>query len=144
MIETIVRNVGHLDGACNAAGLTFTGVPTDEISVEEWDRVHSVNLRGLFFSLKYEAKAMLKHGSGSIVNIASTAAIASIPNGADYCSSKAGVAGVTRGAAHDYARKGVRVNAVLPGGTRTKMLEEAFTLIDGLREAVPQINPMGA
>jgi 2,5-dichloro-2,5-cyclohexadiene-1,4-diol dehydrogenase 1 len=142
-VHAAVARFGHLDGACNSAGMTFMGAPFDEISLESWDRVHAVNLRGLFFSMKHQAKAMLAFGSGSIVNIASTAAVAAIPNGAEYCSAKAGVVGVTRAAATDYARRGIRVNAVLPGGTRTKMMEHAFSLIEGLREAVPEHNPMG-
>jgi 2,5-dichloro-2,5-cyclohexadiene-1,4-diol dehydrogenase 1 len=142
-VDAAVSRFGHLDGACNSAGMTFMGAPFDEITLDAWDQVHAVNLRGLFFSMKHEVKAMLAHGGGSIVNIASTAAIAAIPNGAEYCSAKAGVVGVTRAAATDYARRGVRVNAVLPGGTRTKMMEHAFSLVEGLREAVPAANPMG-
>jgi len=142
-VDAAVRMFGHLDGACNAAGMTFKGVPMDEVPVDYWDRVHEVNLRGLFLSMKYQAKAMLAHGSGSIVNIASTAAIAAIPNGSEYCSSKAGVAGMTIGSAIDYARRGIRVNAVLPGAVRTAMLESVFTLADGMEEAVIENSPMG-
>lgn len=142
-VASAVQTYGHLDGACNAAGMTFMAKPFDEIDVAFWDRVHEVNQRGLFLSMRHQAKAMLAHGKGAIVNIASTAAIAAIPMGAEYCSAKAGVAGMTRAAALDYGRRGIRVNAVLPGATRTQMLEHAFTLIDGLREAVPEVNPMG-
>ncbi|GGD79987.1 SDR family NAD(P)-dependent oxidoreductase [Croceicoccus mobilis] len=142
-VEQTVARFGKLDGACNAAGATFMGVRMHEVDVDFWDHVHAVNLRGLFLSMKYQVAAMLEAGGGAVVNIASTAAIAAIPNGSEYCSAKAGVAGVTRAAALDYARSNIRINAVLPGATRTAMMEHAFTLIDRLREIVPEANPMG-
>ena len=142
-IDAAMSTFGRLDGACNAAGMTFMGVPMDEIPIDFWERVHAVNLRGLFLSMKYQAKAMLTGGGGSIVNIASTAGVAGIPNGAEYCSSKAGVIGVTRGAAVDYARRGIRVNVVLPGATRTQMMQQVFDRTEGMEAIVVENNPMG-
>jgi 2,5-dichloro-2,5-cyclohexadiene-1,4-diol dehydrogenase 1 len=125
-VSAAMSAFGHLDGSCNAAGMTFMGVAMDEIPIDFWERIHAVNLRGLFLSMKYQAKAMLTGEGGSIVNIASTAGAAGIPNGAEYCSSKAGVIGVSRGAAVDYARRGLRVNVVLPGAIRTQMMQQVF------------------
>jgi NAD(P)-dependent dehydrogenase (short-subunit alcohol dehydrogenase family) len=142
-ISAAMSAFGHVDGACNAAGMPFMGVPMDEIPVDFWERVHAVNLRGLFLSMKYQAKAMLTGRGGSIVNIASTAGVAGIPNGSEYCSSKAGVIGATRAAAIDYARRGIRVNAVLPGATRTQMMQQVFDRTEGMEAVVVEHSPMG-
>ncbi len=141
-VDKAVVSHGHIDGACNAAGMTFQGRALHEIDLEFWDLVQAVNLRGTFISMKYQLQAMLRNGGGSIVNIASTAGIAGIPNGSDYCAAKGGVVAMTRGAALDYATKNVRINAVLPGATRTPMLQHALDIVPGLDEAITGTNPM--
>jgi NAD(P)-dependent dehydrogenase (short-subunit alcohol dehydrogenase family) len=143
MVEKALALYGRLDGACNAAGVPQRGKLMHEVSLEEWDLCHKVNLRGLFLCNKYQVIAMLKSGGGSIVNIASTAAMVGFPNGAEYCASKAGVMGLVRGSAIDYATKGIRINAVLPGGTRTPMLEAAMKQDSGLEAALAAVHPMG-
>src|SRR3546814_19108131 len=85
---------------------------------------------------------MLAGSGGSIVNIASTAASVGFPNGAEYCASKAGVMGLVRGGAIDYATKGIRINAVLPGGTLTPMLKGAMANDPGLEPALASVHPM--
>src|SRR3546814_13050251 len=85
---------------------------------------------------------MLAGSGGSIVNIASTAASVGFPNGAEYCASKAGVMGLVRGGAIDYATKGIRINAVLPGGTLTPMLKGAMANDPGLAPALASVPPM--
>jgi NAD(P)-dependent dehydrogenase (short-subunit alcohol dehydrogenase family) len=143
MIEAAVSRFGRLDGACNAAGVPQTGKLLHEVSLEEWDRCHRVNLRGTFICNKYEIATMLKSGGGSIVNIVSTAAMVGFPNGAEYCASKSGVLGLVRGAAIDYATKGIRINSVLPGATDTPMLAGAFQADPGLEAALAAVHPMG-
>lgn len=142
MVAAAVSAYGRLDGACNAAGVPQVGRSLHEVSLEEWDRCHGVNLRGLFLCNKHEIAAMLETGGGAIVNIASTAAMVGFPNGAEYCASKAGAMGLTRGAAIDYATRGIRINAVLPGGTLTPMLKGAMANDPGLEPALAAVHPM--
>ena len=143
MVERAVSTFGRIDGACNAAGVPQTGKPLLEVTAAEWDRCHGVNLRGVFLCNKYEIAAMLETGGGAIVNIVSTASMVGFPNGAEYCASKAGVLGLMRGAAIDYARQGIRINSVLPGATDTPMLAGAFARDPGLRDALASVHPIG-
>lgn len=146
LIDAAVAAYGGLQGAVNAAGVPQVGKPIHEVSLDEWDRCHAVNLRGLFICNKYEILAMLDQGQGqrggAIVNIASTAAMVGFPNGAEYCASKAGVMGLVRGAAIDLATRGIRINAVLPGGTLTPMLKGAMANDPGLEPALAAVHPM--
>lgn len=143
MVATAVGSFGKLDGACNAAGVPQTGKMLHEVTPEDWDRCHRVNLRGTFLCNKYQIAAMLETGGGAIVNVVSTAAMVGFPNGGEYCASKAGVLGLVRGAAIDYATKGIRINAVLPGATDTPMLSGAFANDPGLEAALAAVHPMG-
>ena len=142
-VETAVSTFGKLDGACNAAGVAASSKMLHEVTPDDWDRCHSVNLRGTFLCNKYQIAAMLETGGGAIVNIVSTAAMVGFPNGSEYCASKAGVLGLVRGAAIDYATKGIRINAVLPGATDTPMLSGAFATDPGLEAALAAVHPMG-
>jgi NAD(P)-dependent dehydrogenase (short-subunit alcohol dehydrogenase family) len=142
MVQAAVTAYGRLDGACNAAGVPQQGKLLHEVTIDEWDRCHGVNLRGLFLCNKYQVIAMLANGGGAIVNIASTAAMVGFPNGSEYCASKAGVMGLVRGGAIDYATKGIRINAVLPGGTLTPMLKGAMAVDPGLEAALASVHPM--
>jgi NAD(P)-dependent dehydrogenase (short-subunit alcohol dehydrogenase family) len=142
LVSAAVEGYGRLDGACNAAGLSQRGKILHELSAAEWDRCHAINLRGLFLCNKYQAVAMLDTGGGAIVNIASTVSLVGVPNGAEYCASKAGVMGLVRGAALDYATKGIRINAVLPGGTLTPMMTSAVEQDPGLAKALADVHPM--
>ena len=141
MIKAAAR-FGPLTGAVNAAGVPPAGKPLHEVSPEEWDRCHNVNMRGLFLCNKLEIIAMLEAGGGSIVNVASTSAVVGFANAGEYCASKAGVLGLTRGAAIDCATQGIRVNAVMPGGTLTPMLQAAMALDSKLEPALAAVHPM--
>ena len=112
---------GSLEGAINCAGIVGVSKPIHEIEPAEFDRVHAVNLRGMFLCIKYQASAMLSNGAGAIVAISSAASVKGLPWSSDYCSSKAGIDGLVRGAAMDYADQGIRINAVLPGATMTPL-----------------------
>lgn len=133
---------GRIDGACNAAGISQRGKMLHQLATEEWNRCHNINLRGLFFCNKYEILAMLGSGGGSIVNIASTVSVVGVQNASEYCASKAGVMGLVRGAALDYATRGIRINAVLPGVTATPMLTSAIGQDPGLEKALTDVLPM--
>lgn len=142
MVDQAIATYGRLDGACNAAGISQRGKILHELSLAEWDRCHGINLRGLFLCNKYQILAMLETGGGAIVDIASTVSVVAVPNAAEYCSSKAGVMGLVRGAAIDYATKGIRINAVLPGVTATPMLISAIAQDPGLEKALTDVLPM--
>ena len=142
MVAESVRAFGPLHGAVNAAGVPMCGKRFHELSVSDLERNLDVNLRGVFHCMQHEIRAMLTEGRGSVVNIASTAATVGVPRGSDYCASKAGVLGLTRGAAADYATDGIRVNAVLPGATLTPMLQATIDQDDKAEGLIAASHPM--
>ena len=126
MVEFAVNRYGKLDFACNNAGMGEKPLmPMHEFSVETWNQVLSVNLTGVFFSLRYEIKQMLKQGIGAIVNIASVGSLIGSPGMAAYSATKHGVVGLTRTASLETVKKGVRVNAVAPGLVNAGLTDSA-------------------
>lgn len=123
LVQTTVDRFGRIDGAFNNAAVEQSNKPLDEISTEEWDRVIRVNLSAVFFCMKYQARAMLAQGGGSIVNTASSLAQVGLAGASDYSAAKHGVLGLTRSGGADYGERGIRVNAILPGITRTPMIK---------------------
>jgi NAD(P)-dependent dehydrogenase (short-subunit alcohol dehydrogenase family) len=134
LIETAVSTYGKLDGAINAAGIPHNGSALHELSATDFDRVHNVNLRGVFLCIKYQITAMLKSGGGSIVAISSSAAIKGLANASDYCAAKSGVAGLIRAGAMDYADRGIRLNALLPGAINTPMMRKAVAMTPRMQD----------
>jgi A-factor type gamma-butyrolactone 1'-reductase (1S-forming) len=120
MVSSIVRHFGRLDCALNNAG----GIPkealTADSSTEEWHRIVALNLTGTYFCVKHEIRAMLQKGGGAIVNVASGAAHLGVPGLSAYSASKHGIIGLTRTAAAEYGKRGIRVNAVNPGIINTE------------------------
>lgn len=123
MVDAATSKFGRLDVAANCAALP-PGGPIDEITTEQFDRTIAVNLRGMWLSVKYEAAAMKATSGGSIVNVSSVSAQHGGPS--DYAASKAGVEGLTRGAAGELAEYGIRVNALRAGLFDTPMLHAAW------------------
>ena len=128
MVSRIVHDFGRLDYANNNAGIPEPGEPRQtqlaDVPEEDFDKVIRVNLKGVWLCMKYEIKQMLKQGYGSIVNTSSVCGlVGSIPFITSYVTSKHGVVGLTKAAALDYAKDGIRINAVCPGGVLTPQLE---------------------
>jgi NAD(P)-dependent dehydrogenase (short-subunit alcohol dehydrogenase family) len=124
LISKAVETYGRLDCAHNNAGVTQRAYPsTAEYPEDDWHRVLAVNLTGVWLCMKYEIPQMLRLGSGAIVNTASVAGLVGLAGRSAYVASKHGVVGITRTAALEYAKEGIRVNCVCPGYIRTPMVE---------------------
>ncbi|MFB7641843.1 SDR family NAD(P)-dependent oxidoreductase [Peribacillus butanolivorans] len=120
-VNKAVEEYGRIDIFFNNAGIIQKFAPFTTVEESEFDRIMSVNVKGIFLGLKYVLKVMDEQESGSIINTASTAGIRSEHSVAVYSASKHAVIGLTKGAALEYAKKGIRINALCPGGVQTAL-----------------------
>ncbi|NOW48008.1 glucose 1-dehydrogenase [Novosphingobium sp. SG751A] len=127
MIAACVATFGRLDCAVNNAAIAPDLLPIADADMEVWDRVIRVNLRSVMLCMKYEIRQMLAQGgAGAIVNIASVSSVRPLPGNSAYVAAKHGVIGLTKTGSVEYAPKGIRVNAVMPGAIDTPMLRQSL------------------
>ena len=138
-----IDTFGRLDIAFNNAGIEQPGKKAADLSVEEWDRVVDIDLRGVFLCMKYEIPLMLEQGGGAIVNTSSGAGVKGFPQSAAYNAAKWGVIGMSKSVALDYVAEGVRVNVVAPGIIATEMMERVFGEGETGRQNVAAQQPGG-
>jgi NAD(P)-dependent dehydrogenase (short-subunit alcohol dehydrogenase family) len=129
MVAKAVTTFGRLDCAFNNAGISPAAAGptmqrTHELSLASWQKVIDVNLTGVFLCMKHQIPHLLEGGGGAIVNTASVAGLVGLPTASAYVGSKHGVIGITKTAAMEYAREGIRVNAVCPGYVLTPMTQD--------------------
>jgi NAD(P)-dependent dehydrogenase (short-subunit alcohol dehydrogenase family) len=140
LVEQTLTTFGRLDAAFNLATDGPYPAPLADIAAQDFDRGIRTNIRGTFLGMKYQIPAMLRTGGGSVVNMASLAGTAGAPNLAAYVAGKAGIIGLTKVAALDYADQGIRVNVVAPGTIYTHNLERAG---EQARQRAATADPMG-
>ncbi|MCJ1959306.1 SDR family NAD(P)-dependent oxidoreductase [Novosphingobium mangrovi (ex Hu et al. 2023)] len=139
-VAKTVETYGRLDMAFNNAGIQSDVADLAETSVEAFDHMTGINLRGVFLAMKYELAQMKKQGSGAIVNNSSLGGFVGVPGRSTYHAAKHGVHGLTKTAGLEYAAQGIRVNAVAPGIINTPMVAEMMereNAVDGMMRDVP-------
>ncbi|MBA2947000.1 glucose 1-dehydrogenase [Streptomyces himalayensis] len=145
-VDRTVETFGRLDMAYNNAGIQIPPADAADEPADQFDRVHAINLRGIWASMKHELRHMRTQGSGAIVNCSSLGGLGGLPGRASYHASKHGVIGLTTSAALEYAPRGIRINAVCPGTIDTPMVSDMIAkgeLDRAAAEANQPINRLG-
>jgi NAD(P)-dependent dehydrogenase (short-subunit alcohol dehydrogenase family) len=143
MVSRTVTEFGRLDAAFNNAGVMARIAPTGDSTRQEWERVIGINLRGVWSCMKYELRQMQRQGSGAIVNNASVGALTGNPGIGSYIASKHGVVGLTRTAALEYIKQGIRVNAINPGLIDTQIARDVVSGNETAYEEMAKGIPIG-
>lgn len=126
MVQSAISSFGRLDIAVNNAGIGGEAKTSGEYSIESWRKVIDVNLNGVFYCMRYEIPAMLQNGGGTIVNMASILGSVGFATAPAYVAAKHGVVGLTKTAALEYGKQGLRINSVGPGFIKTPLLSGAL------------------
>ncbi|HZW19915.1 SDR family oxidoreductase [Noviherbaspirillum sp.] len=143
MVAAVVERWGRLDCAFNNAGIEIEHLPLADSDEATFDRVIGVNVKGVWLCMKHEIRQMLKQGGGTIVNTASVAGLVGAPLMPLYAASKHAVVGLTKTAAAEYGKAGIRVNSVCPGIIRTPMLERALEREPRREKSILKAHPIG-
>ena len=143
LIEKTIATFGGLDFAFNNAGIEGVSAQTQDCTEENWDKTIAVNLKGIWLCMKYEIPEMLKKGKGAIVNCSSVAGIIGFQGFPAYVASKHGVIGLSKTAALEYAKLGIRVNVVCPGVIQTPMIDRLTGKKKETIEQFTDLEPLG-
>ena len=143
LVDKTVKTYGRLDYAFNNAGTEETTTSLVDQTSEVFDQIMNVNVKGVWLSMKYEIPEMIRTGGGVIVNTSSGAGVIGIPQQSIYSASKYAVLGMTKSAALEYAKSGIRINAVAPGGVETDMLERVGEDNKQFVETLKSMHPIG-
>jgi len=143
LVQTTVEHFGRLDIAFNNAGVEGELAPLTDAKVETYNKVFDINVKGVFLSLKYEIPAMLKTGGGAIVNTSSVAGHIGLPGASIYIASKHAVEGLTKTAALEFGKQGIRVNAVAPAVIETDMVDRFAGKEGPQRDYLASLHPIG-
>jgi NAD(P)-dependent dehydrogenase (short-subunit alcohol dehydrogenase family) len=143
MVDKTVEAFGRLDYAFNNAGIIGEDASIADYGEEVWDRVLAIDLKGVWLCMKYEIPIMLHQGGGVIVNTASMCGHIGTAGFSAYTAAKHGVVGLTKTVALEYAKSGIRVNALCPGGIRTEMVEEIIRVAPEKEQGYIDLHPMG-
>ncbi len=122
MVDGAVARLGGLDIAMNNAGIPGVSGPVQDLAAADFDNLFAINVRGAWLCMKYEVPHFLEAGKGSIINLASTAALTGLPLAAAYAATKHAIAGLTKSVALELASRNIRVNAIAPGPVNTGLL----------------------
>lgn len=143
MVEKTIATFGRIDYAFNNAGIEGTNAKSADCTEENFDRTIGINLKGIWLCMKYEIPEILKQGKGAIVNCSSVAGLVGFGGLPAYVASKHGVIGLTKTAALEYAKLGIRVNAVCPGVIKTPMMDRLTGSKKEAEEQFTGLEPVG-
>lgn len=143
LVKTILNKYGRLDGAFNCAGMDGNRALFDECNEHEWDQIMQINVKGTFYLMQQEIKAMLPQKSGTVVNMASVSGMLGRPQRSAYNASRAAIISMTKTAAIENIKRGIRINCVAPAAINTDIFKRMTGNDPAKAEAYAKGHPIG-